>query len=120
MKRAHPESELQQACVKYFRMQFRFHALYLFAIPNGGIRSRLEASIMQGEGVTPGVADLFLALPSGPFHGLFIEIKSPKGRISENQAHFFSRQRTVGYQCQFCNSIDGFISIVNDYMKHVT
>ena len=30
----------------------------LFAVPNGGGRSRIEAGIMKAEGVTAGVSDL--------------------------------------------------------------
>lgn len=56
----HQESTLQKTCVAWFRTQYPDHALMLFAVPNGGGRSRIESAIMKGEGVTAGVADLIL------------------------------------------------------------
>lgn len=54
----HAESILQRNCVTWFRLQYRSLAGLLFAVPNGGGRSRVEASIMKAEGVTPGVGDI--------------------------------------------------------------
>lgn len=45
----HNESKLQRVCVQWFRVQYPH--LVLFAIPNGGRRGKVEASIMKGEGV---------------------------------------------------------------------
>lgn len=47
----------------------------LFHIPNGGSRGKAEAARFKMEGVKPGVPDLFLPVPRGPWHGLFIELK---------------------------------------------
>ena len=63
----HQESTLQKTCVSWFRAQYPDHALMLFAVPNGGGRSRIEASIMKGEGVTAGVADLILLEARGGY-----------------------------------------------------
>ena len=72
----HDESRIQTACVKWFRLQYPHFALNLFAVPNGGQRGKFEARIMKGEGVTAGVADLLLLLPSKGYHGLCIEMKT--------------------------------------------
>jgi len=53
----------------------------LFAIPNGGQRNVIVASKLKAEGVRAGVPDLFLAVARHGFHGLFIEMKKPKGGI---------------------------------------
>ena len=63
----HQESDLQRSCVAWFRETYPAHALMLFAVPNGGGRSRIEASIMKGEGVTAGVADLILLEARGGY-----------------------------------------------------
>ena len=55
----HAESDIQQACVSWFRWQYPRYAKLLFAVPNGGQRSAVEAKIMSGEGVMAGVADVF-------------------------------------------------------------
>ena len=72
----HEESNLQKACVAWFRAQYPDHALMLFAVPNGGGRSRIEGAIMKGEGVTAGVADLILLEARGGYGSLCIEMKT--------------------------------------------
>jgi hypothetical protein len=55
---------------------------YLIHIPNGGYRHPLEALKLKKMGVKAGVSDLFLAYPNPNYHGLWIELKSEKGKIS--------------------------------------
>ena len=58
----------------------------LLHIPNGGLRSKSEAVRFKRMGVKPGVPDLFLPVPRGSSHGLFVEMKRRKGgRLSEEQ-----------------------------------
>lgn len=70
----------------------------LFHIPNGGSRGKAEAARFKMEGVKPGVPDLFLPVPRGPWHGLFIELKRQKGgRASEAQKEWIDALRGQGY-----------------------
>lgn len=55
---------------------------FLFAVPNGGLRSRAEAAIMKGLGVRAGVHDLILLWDRRAF---LMEVKAPAGRLSEAQ-----------------------------------
>ena len=112
----HPESELQQTCVKWFRFAYASFTYRLFAIPNGGKRNAREAKRMQLEGVVAGVADLFLAVPCGKYHGLFIEMKAGKNGQSDFQKEF---QQSVqsDYKYELCRSFQEFESVVNSWMK---
>jgi hypothetical protein len=70
----------------------------LFHIPNGGSRGKAEAARFKMEGVKPGVPDLFLPVPRGPWHGLFIELKRQKGgRASGAQKEWIDALRGQGY-----------------------
>jgi hypothetical protein len=109
----HEESITQRAAVSWFRYQYP--NLLLFAIPNGGARSNIEAAIMKGEGVLAGAADLFLSVPNGRFHGLYIEMKSCKGRQSACQKKFQEKAESQGYGYEVCRSLDEFIEIINRY-----
>lgn len=80
----HIESQIQQNCVTWFRLQYPKIGRLLFAVPNGGARNAREAAIMKGEGVTAGVADLILLYPSGGFHSLCIEFKTPQQKQPAN------------------------------------
>jgi hypothetical protein len=112
----HKESKLQQNCVKWFRYQYP--DLVLFAIPNGGRRGKLEASIMKGEGVLAGVADLFLMCRNESFNGLFIEMKVGKGKQSDNQIAFEKKALQNGYQYSIARDVESFIEAVESYLKN--
>jgi hypothetical protein len=111
----HEESKIQQSCVRWFRLQYPGYIL--FAIPNGGRRGKVEAAIMKGEGVLAGVADLFLAMPSAIYHGLFIEMKTSKGQRSPAQKDFGKRALMSGYEYVICRSVEEFIEIINNYLN---
>ena len=112
----HQESQIQQMCVKYFRLKHRKLALSLFACPNGGGRNKIEAAIMKGEGVVSGVADLLLLHPSGKYHGLCIEMKTPSGKQSPNQRTWQYHIEQEGYKYIICRSLDDFMKEIDDYL----
>jgi hypothetical protein len=110
-----PESNLQISCVKWFRLQYPDRIIA--AIPNGGKRGIVTASIMKAEGVLPGMPDLIIPEPMGLFHGMFIEMKSETGTTSQHQKEILRRLNNVGYAVYVCRSLDNFMQVVNDYFK---
>lgn len=74
----------------------------LFHIPNGGKRDAREAARFKRMGVKPGVPDLFLPVPRGKYHGLFIEMKAPKGKATENQKQWLKSLSENGYAVYVC------------------
>lgn len=115
----HPESELQRICVQYFRLQYPKHALMLFAVPNGGGRSRIEAAIMKAEGITAGVSDLILLEARGGWGALCIEMKtrSKKSKQRESQEEWQAATEAVGNRYAICRSFEEFKSVVDDFMS---
>jgi hypothetical protein len=93
----------------------------LFAIPNGGLRNKTVAKKLKAEGVVAGIPDLFLAWPQfhcrPPIAGLFIEIKTPKGKLSEAQNERHKNLRRGGYQVEVCRSAEETIELIKDYLK---
>ena len=91
----------------------------LFAIPNGGHRSKKTAGKLKAEGVKSGVPDLFLPVPGGPWHGLFIEMKRAKGgRESAEQTAWISTLRAMNYRVEVCAGAAQAIDIISDYLTH--
>ena len=117
MKTNHPESILQRQCVRWFRLQYPKLADLLYAIPNGGMRSKTEAAIMKAEGVVPGIPDLFLAVPTKKFHGLYIEMKSQEGKLTEKQCQMTDKLAGQGYDVVICNNFDLFQTIITIYLS---
>ena len=81
LKAAAPSEHAEQAdVVRWFRAEYP--SVRIFAIPNGGLRSRATAARLKAEGVSAGVPDLFV-----PAHLLWVEMKrAAGGRISKDQA----------------------------------
>ena len=109
------EHHLQCSCVTWFRLQYP--RLVMFAIPNGGARSVTTGAMLKAEGVLAGVADLFLMFPVKLFHGLFIEMKTDKGRQSESQKEFQAVAETNGYKYVVCRSFEDFKNEILTYLK---
>lgn len=111
------EHRIQVACVRWFRAQYRDLANLLFAIPNGGRRDKATAARLKDEGVVAGVADLALLLPSKGCHGLFIEMKTAKGRQSESQKQWQRLVVSQRYKYVVCRSLSDFKAEVENYMR---
>ena len=111
------ESREQTMCVSWFRLQYPEYARLLVANANGGKRNRIEAAIMKGEGVTAGVADLTLYVPSGQYHGLLIEMKSDTGRQTKQQKEWQKLVEAQGYMYALCRGFNEFPAIIRQYFK---
>lgn len=84
------EEQEQIALMNWARMQENVYPelTMLFHIPNGGKRSKAEAARFKAAGVKSGVPDLFLPIPRGKYHGLFIEMKMKPNKTTQNQLHW--------------------------------
>lgn len=130
-KREDHEHELQSACILWFRYQYPKYKKLCFAIPNGGSRSKKtfenktgqkvtyspEAQRMKKEGLVPGVCDLFLSIPRGKYHGLYLETKWGKNSLSEDQQDFITEVIAQGYKAIVYRSLDQFMQEINNYLN---
>lgn len=128
------EHNIQAACVRWFNLQWPGYRGLLFAVPNGGARSKATAGKLKAEGVVPGVADLILLVPRlGLPHivdglvcyvgtaelccALCIEMKTEKGRQSPEQMKWQAKVESHGYKYAVCHSLDEFMAVVNGYLQ---
>lgn len=89
---------------------------YLFHIPNGGSRNIIEATKLKKMGVKAGVPDLQLIVPNGEVHGLWIELKTQKGKLQPSQQIMIQRLEAQGYMCKVCFGADEAISEIKKYL----
>ncbi len=85
----------------------------IFAIPNGQYR--------QGQRVEPGlragVPDLMLPVPSGQFHGLWIELKCGRNKPTRPQLEWIRRLSIQGYKCAVVwDSVEDVMAIIDEYL----
>lgn len=123
-RQAHPEHDAQVEVVNWVRsMQDVYPALRLFhAIPNGGYRSKKTAALMKAEGSLSGVPDLYLPVPrwwadGSVSHGLYIEMKAAKGRLSDNQKEIITLLREQGYRVEVCFSVEEAKAAIIRYLE---
>lgn len=116
------ESQSQRALITWWKYAHRGLGVpwehLLFAIPNQGGRGReTEGGRLKAEGLRAGVSDLFLAVPRGGYAGLFIEMKTPKGRVSDEQKEFQARAIGQGYWATVARGWDQARAEIEGYLK---
>lgn len=107
------EHGLQSRCVKWFRLTHRDMVHNLFAVPNGGYRTKTTAAL---EGQLAGVADLILLKRKGSCGALLLEAKVKGNYQSETQREWQKRIEADGYIYKIFHTLEEFVEIVNEYL----
>jgi hypothetical protein len=89
----------------------------LAAIPNGGARDAITGARLKREGVVKGMPDLFLACARSGRHGLFVEMKTKRGRVSESQRNLFPLLESQGYAVAVCHGWREAAETVTAYLE---
>lgn len=111
------EHRIQKGFIEWFEYQYPQYAPFLFAIPNGGKRGKAEAGRLKAEGVRKGIPDLFLSVPAGVCHGLYIETKTPKGNTTKEQKYYLEEFCRLGYRTTVCRGLEDFTREINKYLS---
>lgn len=112
------EHRIQQACVRWFNLQYPHMRGRLFAVPNGGRRDVVTGAKLKAEGVVAGVADLILLVTNKAFGALLIEMKKPGGIQSAAQRQWQEIVTTNGeYKYVICRSIYDFMREIREYLN---
>ena len=113
------EAEEQIAVMKWAELMSHKHPCLkmLFHIPNGGGRNISEAANLKRMGVKSGVPDLFLPYPVGDWHGLWIELKTERGRVMGAQLEWIEYLRSQGYAAYVCRGAEQAINCLEEYLK---
>jgi len=84
------ESEQQIAFFNWCRVMSGSDARLgtIFAVPNGGYRSKATAGRMRSEGLKAGVWDIFIPIQMGQHCGMWIEMKAGKNSLTPGQLAF--------------------------------
>lgn len=114
------EHKIQCAIVKWFYYAYpQYRGGLFFAVPNGGHRNIQTAARLKAEGVTAGVSDLILLVSKQGYHALCIEVKTLKGRQSENQKAWEAKVEAQGFKYALVRSLDEFAELVRWYLDEV-
>lgn len=123
------EDAIQGACVQWFSLAYPSLRRLLHHSANEGKRTTRVVHTHAGTrvvcsggarlkalGMQPGFPDLFLAVPRGGQHGLFVEMKSAKGTVRDTQREMLALLSEQGYATAVCRSLDEFRSVIDNYL----
>ena len=77
------ESDIQRVCHEYLTYMSKTYNFRHFHVPNEGKRNVYYNTKLKNMGLKSGCPDIIVEYPKGRL--LYIELKTAKGRLSENQ-----------------------------------
>lgn len=118
-KRRELELELQIAVIQWADLQAkcgRRELELLYAIPNGLWTTPAQAGKAKASGLKAGVPDLHLPVSRSGFIGLWIEMKSSRGRLQESQVWWHDRLISEGALVALCFNASQAIDSLEKYL----
>ena len=106
MRRAHPESEIQQAIISYLLTL----GYYPVAVPNGaqlagnGRQRAMRMAFLKKEGLVPGFPDIVVYASQGRVG--HIEVKTEGSYQKPSQKACEAALKNLGHQYAVCRSLD--------------
>jgi len=87
-----------------------------FHIANERKTNPMRGLLLKRMGVLSGVSDVFIALPKGGFHGLFLELKAGNNKATEHQRLFLEKMTQNGYLAICCTGYEAARAIILTYL----
>lgn len=99
-------------------LELRYPEVFLVThhSPNEGKRTVFFGKKLKRMGMKAGWPDIFIAYPVAPYHGLFIELKDGKNRLTSSQSEMMRVLRLRGYNCCVCYGAQEAMDIVKIYL----
>lgn len=109
------EHQIQKAVFQWLRTVHP--KVVAYAIPNAARRSAAQAAYLKAEGLRAGMPDIVIAKACGGFHGLYIELKTKTGRLSDVQKETLFDLAREKYACAVSRSVDETIELITTYLE---
>ena len=100
------EDVIQIALLEWLRLHDRRAWELTHHSPNGGHRSAVTGARFKALGVRRGFPDLTLWLPRGGFHGLAVELKAGRNKMTPEQADWLAHMSSAGWMVACCVGFD--------------
>ena len=117
LSRHNPEDRLQIGFMRWVEATHNdiFQVMMASA---GGLRTSMSQGMkMKSMGYKRGTPDIFLAVPRGGKHGLFLELKSAIGRPSPDQLLMIQTLQQHGYAAAIVNSFAAAKAALTAYLR---
>jgi hypothetical protein len=110
------ESRIQSQCVVWFKNTYRQQRDLFYQIKNDGLKKKRTAVLDTGMGLTAGIPDTFLAIPTQTHAGLYVEFKTPEGKLSQEQRRVIPQLEAQGYRVEIVRTLEQFQVLVREYL----
>ena len=116
--RNEPELWEQQALFEWALLYENAHPELeaMFHVTNEGKRSRQNGAALRRGGLKSGVPDVWLPVANGNYHGLVIEMKAEKNRVTAEQKEWLLRQAGNGWKACACWGFEAAATIIAEYL----
>ena len=117
--RAEIEAQEQRAFFVWLRLHSKAHPelRWVHAIPNGLWLGPKRGADAVELGLTAGVWDVFVPVPSLGCHGLYIELKAGKNGLTAEQTAFRVALEPLGFRFVVCRSWLEARNVVFEYLR---
>lgn len=112
-----PEQVEHINIVNWFNYQFPELADDLHHFANERRCSIQQGRTLKRMGVKKGVSDFFLALPRQGYHGLWLELKVNKGKLTKEQNAFIDRKNQRNYLALACWGFEAAKEVISTYLS---
>ena len=109
------EADEQRQLIQYARG--KPWGQFLFHVPNESVGGHGWMIRNRQMGMRKGVPDLMLPIPMHGYHGLFIEMKTKTGRLSEEQRRWLNALNRFGYLAVMCKGWEEARDEIERYMS---
>lgn len=114
-KNKSPEHDIQVALVALLES---IEPKPLYSATVGGVRLAIHtAKKMKEAGYSKGVPDMLIFEPRGFYNGLAIEVKTEKGRASEEQKAWIKGLNDRGWRAEICKGFDEAADVISEYFN---
>lgn len=113
------ERDIQKMLFQWAKLsEAKYPQLKLLYASMNGVRltSALAGKRAKEQGLKRGIPDIMLPYPNKLYHGLFIELKSEKGRISKDQKIWIKQLNEAGYLAMVCYGFDKAKQLIIAYL----
>ncbi len=108
------EAKIQQEALVYIRNKYPDTHGCIWHVPNGGLREKVNASILTGQGIIPGIQDIHI-LWLGQFY--VIEMKDSTGSVSLDQRVIHAKHKLHGKDTYLFRHTDPLISFIEHIIR---
>ena len=112
----------QQALFEWAQIQVNLgthpELVLMYAIPNWRAKES-ERIYLAAEGAKKGVPDICLPAARGGFHGLYIEMKTERGRATKEQRSWLEALAGMGYYAVICRGFESARDVIVNYLTEV-